>query len=429
MLFADDLLPGVGGEPMTLSKGLRRRALHVRHPAAAEQSLDELEGAALSVLAPDIRDVRHQRRRRSCSSRAASAAFFVLGAVPMGWLADRFRRGPMIGWASALLRGHGVLLRPRGQRVHAVLARFGVGIAKSNTIPVHGSLIADNYPIGIRGRMSARRSMVGRRRARRAEPGARRRHRRARRRRRGLALGVLPARHPRRRSSPSFAFRIPEPPRGQYEKSDVLGEVIEDAEPAPISMEAAFARLKQIRTIRTAMLAFAALGFGLFTGAGAQNLYLDDQLRPRRLRPGRRSAPSAGSPCCRPPVRRPRTSTAATARTRPRRCGCVGLLILPVGALHADPVLDAQRGARSPILGIPQAVLLITAFTMVGPVLQAVVPVPPARHGHRAGAMYIFFIGAIGGALLAGFFTNASARAAAVLAARRPVDAHRRAAS
>ena len=42
-----------------------------------------------------------------------------------------------------------------------------------------------------------------------------------------------------------------EPPRGQFEKDDVLGEVIEDENPAPISMEAAFARLKKIATIRT----------------------------------------------------------------------------------------------------------------------------------------------------------------------------------
>ena len=33
--------------------------------------------------------------------------------------------------------------------------RFFTGIAKANTIPVHGSLIADAYPIGVRARMSA----------------------------------------------------------------------------------------------------------------------------------------------------------------------------------------------------------------------------------------------------------------------------------
>ena len=55
-----------------------------------------------------------------------------------------------------------------------------------------------------------------------------------------------------------FAFKLPEPPRGQFEKQDVLGEVIEDEQPAPISIEAAFARLWQIRTLKTVIVAFSA---------------------------------------------------------------------------------------------------------------------------------------------------------------------------
>ena len=39
--------------------------------------------------------------------------------------------------------------------------RFATGIAKANSIPVHQSLIADNYPIGIRARMSAAINMGG----------------------------------------------------------------------------------------------------------------------------------------------------------------------------------------------------------------------------------------------------------------------------
>ena len=39
--------------------------------------------------------------------------------------------------------------------------RFATGIAKANSIPVHQSLIADNYPIGIRARMSAMINMGG----------------------------------------------------------------------------------------------------------------------------------------------------------------------------------------------------------------------------------------------------------------------------
>ena len=33
--------------------------------------------------------------------------------------------------------------------------RFATGIAKANSIPVHQSLLADNYPIGIRARTGA----------------------------------------------------------------------------------------------------------------------------------------------------------------------------------------------------------------------------------------------------------------------------------
>ena len=139
---------------------------------------------------------------------------------------------------------------------------------------MQGSLIADTYPIGIRGRVSA--SITGA--ARLAgvlspvlvggiaalaggDDGWRWAY---------FLLGIpaIPL--------AILAFRIPEPPRGQFEKLDVLGEVIEDTKQAPISIEAAFARLNQIRTYKTMLLAFAAIGFGLFTGPVLQNLYLED---------------------------------------------------------------------------------------------------------------------------------------------------------
>ena len=44
---------------------------------------------------------------------------------------------------------------------------------------------------------------------------------------------------------------------------------------------------------------------------------------------------------------------------------------------------------------------------MVGPVLQSVVPYRLRGMGSALGAIYIFFIGATGGALLAAFLTDA----------------------
>ena len=73
----------------------------------------------------------------------------------MGWMADRLRRVPIIGWASSIFAGMVFL---SGIAVNAFMffwARFGVGIAKASTIPVHSSVIADTYPIGIRGRLGS----------------------------------------------------------------------------------------------------------------------------------------------------------------------------------------------------------------------------------------------------------------------------------
>ena len=89
---------------------------------------------------------------------------------------------------------------------------------------------------------------------------------------------------------------------------DVLGEVVDDAQAdAHRPLEAAFARLNRIRTFRTMLLGFAAMGFGLFTGPVLQNLYLDRHFdlehvraRRRRHRDGRRRARS----CCRSSAKR-----------------------------------------------------------------------------------------------------------------------------
>ena len=42
-------------------------------------------------------------------------------------------------------------------------------------------------------------------------------------------------------------------------------------------MEAAFARLLQIRTLKSVIMAFAALGFGLFTVPILGNLFMEDE--------------------------------------------------------------------------------------------------------------------------------------------------------
>ena len=129
--------------------------------------------------------------------------------------------------------------------------RSATGITKANTIPVHGSLLADTYPISGPTRMSGLNNLIGH----------------------GLSLaspilvggiaawaGGLEGWRWAWFAGDSVsivgiaAFWLHEPPRGQFEKLDVIGEVNEDEDPAPISMEAAFARIKKIRTLQTVLV-------------------------------------------------------------------------------------------------------------------------------------------------------------------------------
>jgi ABC-type branched-subunit amino acid transport system ATPase component/predicted MFS family arabinose efflux permease len=410
VLFADELLPGVGGEEMSLRQGVVRGGVFTFAMLLLLQSFDELEGATLSVLAPNIRDTFHVGDGAIVFISAASGAFLVLGALPMGWLADRFRRAPIIGWATAFFS---LMVFSCGFAINAFTmfwSRFGVGIAKSNTYPVQGSLIADTYPIAVRGRVNA--SIAGAARlAAVLSPALV-----------GgiaalaggtdgwrwsyfvLAIPTIPL--------AIFAFRIPEPPRGQHEMLDVLGELV-DGRPAPISLEAAFARLNRIRTFRTMLFAFAALGFGLFTGPVLQNLYLDREFGLGSFGRGVVGTVTGAGVLVVLPFTAVRYD-ALYRRDPARALRLLGVLILPVAIVL--PIQYAMPNAPLfTVVGIVPGILLLTAFTMVGPVIQSVVPYRLRGMGAALGSVYVFFVGATGGALLAAFFTDAFGPRPAVL--------------
>ncbi|GIU87541.1 MAG: hypothetical protein KatS3mg009_2056 [Acidimicrobiia bacterium] len=419
VVFPDDLLPGVNAEPMSLREGLRRGGAYMFVVLTLLNSLDELEGAAINVLAPEIRRTFGISEGAIVFISTASAAFFVLGAVPMGWLADRVRRVPIVG-VSSLFFGFFVFLS--GLAVNAFMlfwTRFATGIAKANTIPVHGSLIADNYPIGVRARMSALTNFVGH--------GL------------GLASPVLVGAIAHAAGGTEgwrwawlllgipvsvaalAAFAIREPPRGQYEKEHVLGEQIDDTDPAPISMEAAFDRLKRIATIRTVLVAFCALGFGLFSQAALAALYLDDTLGVDDVLQ-RGILLSLTGVAALPVLPYVGRYFDRTYRRDPARAlAVVGALIVP-SALFTPLQYTVENRAWFVVLGIPQAVLTTSAFAMVGPVMSAVVPYRLRGMGASMATMYIFFIGGFLGGIVAGFLTDAIGVRGAVIALGVPTS-------
>ncbi len=411
VLFADDLLPGVGDERLTLREGVVQGGVFAFVILVLLQSFDELETATLSVLAPNIRDSLHVGDGVIVFISAASGAFLVLGALPMGWLADRYRRAPIIGWATAFFSAMVFVCGFAANAFTLFWARFGVGIAKSNTFPVQGSLIADTYPISVRGRLNA--TVAGAARAAAVLSPA-------------LVGGIAAlAGGPNGWRWAYFllgiptiplailAFRIPEPPRGQHEMLDVLGEVVPAGKATPTSVEAAFERLNRIKTFRTMLVAFAAMGFGLFTGPVLQNLYLDRHFHLSTFGRGVvGTVTGAGVLLVLPFVAK--RYDALYRRDPARALRLLGFLIMPVAVLL--PIQYAMPNAPLfTVVGILPGILLLTAFTMIGPVIQSVVPYRLRGMGSALASVYVFFVGATGGALLAAFFTNAYGPRAAVL--------------
>ena len=185
----------------------------------------------------------------------------------------------------------------------------------------------------------------------------------------------------------------------------MLGEVIEDEEPAQPSMEAAFTRLKKIATIRSSIAAFAALGFGLFALGGLKVLYLDETLHVHTIL-ARGFILSLSGWVAVPFLYPVGAYFDRTYRKDPAKAlVIVGALDPAVGIVHAVAGHHPQhRVVRD--LGNPQAVLTACAFAMVTPVLQAVCPYRLRGLGTAMGVMYVVFIGGFAGGILADFFTN-----------------------
>ena len=406
VLFADDLLPGVRSAGISLKKGLAMGGGAATFVVLMIlNSLDELQTAAIAVLAPDIRDTFGVSDGTITFIASSSGAFVVLGAIPMGWAADRMRRVPIIGWASIIFAA---MVTLSGMAVNAFSffwARFGVGIAKANTIPVHSSMIADTYPIGIRGRIGAIDKgtgrliavispiLVGGIAAIANGPGEVDGWRWA-----YYILGIPVA------IAAIAAFFLKEPQRGRWEKEDVLGESFTEDDPLPVSMDAAFSRLMRIKTVKSVVVGFSALGFGLFTAPVLENLWLEDKFGLESFERGA-WATVAGLFTVLSLVYVGPKFDRLWRENPTRTLHMIGALIgfsavfKPIQwAMPTVPLFIA--------FSIPTLVMLNTAFAMVSPVMQAIVPYRLRGSGTALITLYIFFIGGTGGGLISFMFAD-----------------------
>ena len=93
-LFPEDMLPGAGEEQITLREGLRTAGARAFVILAIIVTLDNLQSQGLAVLAPNIQSSFHVSTGAITFVAGITGGFLVLGILPMGWLADRYRRAP-----------------------------------------------------------------------------------------------------------------------------------------------------------------------------------------------------------------------------------------------------------------------------------------------------------------------------------------------
>ncbi|WP_420638832.1 MFS transporter [Candidatus Poriferisocius sp.] len=402
VLFPDDLLPGVGGEQSTLMEGLRKGGFRTFLVLLALNSLDELENSAVAILGPDIGESFGVSDGAITAISTASLMFFVLGAGPMGWLADRLRRGPIVGVASAAFAAFSAL---SGAAVNALMfffMRFFAGMSKANTITVHPSMLADTYPLSTRGRMYATNAGVGRVFAALSPILAG-----------GIAVWVggddgwrwafyllgLPT-----AALAVLAFFLREPPRGQWEQKHVLGSGLKQDRKMPMSVEAAFTRIWNIDTIRNMTIAFAAMGFALFPAGSIQSFFLEEEFGLDALERGLAVAPAGIGLVMFLPVVGRRFD--ATFRSDPDRAmRLIGILLVPIGVLVPIQYAMGNLGLFIAFSAL-NSTLLGGAFAMVQPSIQAVFPYRLRGMGTAFLTFFMVMVGGVGGSLIAGFLQN-----------------------
>jgi ABC-type branched-subunit amino acid transport system ATPase component/predicted MFS family arabinose efflux permease len=411
VILPEDLLPGAREEHVSLRDGLRKSGYTTFTILALIVALDNLQSAGLGVLAPNIQASFHVSSGVIVFVAGISGGFLVVGILPLGWMADRFRRAPIIGWATVFF---GVMVFLSGLATNIVtffLARFGVGVTQASAYSVNGTLLADTYPISLRGRVFSAMGMAT-----------------------GLATALSPVVVGTIATvvgGPNgwrwsfyilsvpvivvavIAFRLKEPPRGQHEKLDVLGEVIDDTKPIPPSLEAAWARIMKIRTMKMVLVGFTAMGFALFTAPVLGNLFLKQQYGLDAFRRGLvGTVASVGVLVALPFVGK--YYDGLYRRDPAKALALIGKVILPVAV-----IVPIQYFMPNAVLwaafSLLSTVLSMCAFSMVGPVLTSVAPYHLRGITGAVGSIYLFFIGATGGAILSAGLDQALGPRAAVI--------------
>ena len=149
--LADDQIPGVGADEMSLRQGLKIGGLSMVTVLGLAQFIEWVDRAGFNVLAPDIQKSLHVSDAVIAAIGGAFGVLFLAGSIPISSLADRKPRtkiaaASLAAWAAIVFLS--ALVKNAFQ---LFLARLGSGLGQSYELPVNSPLLIDTYPIEAHG--------------------------------------------------------------------------------------------------------------------------------------------------------------------------------------------------------------------------------------------------------------------------------------
>ena len=149
------VLPGVGDSPLSLRSGLRVGGRGLVVVVFLLAVMEEVDRIVVVSLAPDIQRAFNIGDTVLLGILGFGALVTALGSLPMAWLAGRAKRVRLLAVASVVWSLFSVFSALAVNVVQFFGARLGVAVGRSARYPLHGPLLADRYPIGVRARVFA----------------------------------------------------------------------------------------------------------------------------------------------------------------------------------------------------------------------------------------------------------------------------------
>lgn len=407
VILPDDLLPGVGKSFMPLKKGLKVGGFHMVLILFFLNVVDEFDRVALAVLAPDIQKTFGVSDTVLLGVAGIGGVAIVLGSIPLAWLADRVKRVSIVRvatvfWAIAvMLTGFTVNI------FQFFWVRMMSGFGQSNRLPVHASLLADNYPIESRARVFALEGM--------GRPV-------------GLLLGPFLAGAIAtwvggddgwRWAFFFFAippvvlvlmmFKLKEPARAENEHKAILGSDFKSPSlgaELPVSFSSAYQRLKKIKTFYFLCIGVGTLGFALVTVPIQISLLLEDEYGYGAYTRGWLISVAWAASLISIPIAG--IAFEKLFRKDPAKMVRVaGIFIALSGILIFVSLRFSQPGVLVAGISLANA-CTSAAFVSTGPTISAVAPYRMRSQAFAILPVFIFLMGGFFGNIIAGALSDAN---------------------